>query len=202
MALNYLDLPIFYTVDNNYKKSDEIFCFSESENIDEPEKVYRLMENQNSLFLSPIPVGRFSIKIATGIKRQMFKQALNPGIKSSAILDYLDSVNYDYPENLIREFEPINITQAQLENIIKHKRLLKALRTISSNDIKNNKRFKLEITDGNFQAISDLFDDEFEMSDIPEAAKKYLSYCNNKCLCLDEKDDFFITLPQCPSFIR
>lgn len=150
------------------------------------------MENQNSLFLSPIPVGRFSIKIATGIKRQMFKQALNPGIKSSAILDYLDSVNYDYPENLIREFEPINITQAQLENIIKHKRLLKALRTISSNDIKNNKRFKLEITDGNFQAISDLFDDEFEMSDIPEAAKKYLSYCNNKCLCLDEKDDFFL----------
>lgn len=189
---HYLDLPIFYTVDNNYKKSDEIFCFSESENIDEPEKVYRLMENQNSLFLSPIPVGRFSIKIATGIKRQMFKQALNPGIKSSAILDYLDSVNYDYPENLIREFEPINITQAQLENIIKHKRLLKALRTISSNDIKNNKRFKLEITDGNFQAISDLFDDEFEMSDIPEAAKKYLSYCNNKCLCLDEKDDFFL----------
>lgn len=64
---HYLDLPIFYTVDNNYKKSDEIFCFSESENIDEPEKVYRLMENQNSLFLSPIPVGRFSIKIATGI---------------------------------------------------------------------------------------------------------------------------------------
>ena len=189
---HYLDLPIFYTVDNNYKKSDEIFCFSESENIDEPEKVYRLMENQNSLFLSPIPVGRFSIKIATGIKRQMFKQALNPGIKSSAILDYLDSVNYDYPENLIREFEPINITQAQLENIIKHKRLLKALRTISSNDIKNNKRFKLEIIDGNFQAISDLFDDEFEMSDIPEAAKKYLSYCNNKCLCLDEKDDFFL----------
>ena len=189
---HYLDLPIFYTVDNNYKKSDEIFCFSESENIDEPEKVYRLMENQNSLFLSPIPVGRFSIKIATGIKRQMFKQALNPGIKSSAILDYLDSVNYDYPENLIREFEPINITQAQLENIIKHRRLLKALQTISSNDIKNNKRFKLEITDGNFQAISDLFDDEFEMSDIPEAAKKYLSYCNNKCLCLDEKDDFFL----------
>lgn len=189
---HYLDLPIFYTVDNNYKKSDEIFCFSESENIDEPEKVYRLMENQNSLFLSPIPVGRFSIKIATGVKRQMFKQALNPGIKSSAILDYLDSVNYDYPENLIREFEPINITQAQLENIIKHRRLLKALQTISSNDIKNNKRFKLEITDGNFQAISDLFDDEFEMSDIPEAAKKYLSYCNNKCLCLDEKDDFFL----------
>lgn len=189
---HYLDLPIFYTADNDYRRSDEIFCFSESENIEEPEKVYRLMENQNSLFLSPIPVGRFSIKIATGIKRQMFKQALNPGIKSSAILDYLDSVNYDYPENLIREFEPINITQAQLENIIKHKRLLKALRTISSNDIKNNKRFKLEITDGNFQAISDLFDDEFEMSDIPEAAKKYLSYCNNKCLCLDEKDDFFL----------
>lgn len=189
---HYLDLPIFYTVDNDYRRSDEIFCFSESENIEKPEKVYRLMEPQRSLFLSPIPAGRFSIKIATGVKRKMFKRALNSEIKTSDILDYLDSVNYDYPENLIREFEPINITQAQLEIIIKHRRLSKVLRTISIDDIKNNKRFRLEITDSVFQTISDLFDDEFEMSDIPEAVRNYLRFCSNKCFCLAEKDDFFL----------
>ena len=189
---HYLDLPIFYTVDKDYKKSDEVFCFSESENIEEPEKVYRLMGYRRSLFLSPIPVSRFSIKTATGVKHQMFKRALDSAIRTSAILDHLDSVNYDYPMEMIRKLEPIKVSQAQLEIIVKHRKLSKTLRTISNDDIKNNKRFRLEITDADVREITDLIDDEFEMSDIPKIVRNYMGYCYGKCICVDEPNDVYL----------
>lgn len=189
---HYLGLPVFYTVDNDFKKADEIFCFSESENIEEPEEVYRLMGYQRSLFISPISVSRFSITIVENVKYKMFKKAIDLADKTSDILDYLDSVSYDYPEQLIRKLEPITISQAQLIIIIKHRSLLKALRKICCDDITNNKRFRLEISDADEQAISDLLDDEFEMSDIPEAVRDYLRFCNSICSCIDGKDDFFL----------
>lgn len=189
---HYLDLPIFYTVDKDYKKSDEVFCFSESENIEEPEKVYRLMGYRRSLFLSPIPVSRFSIKTATGVKHQMFKRALDSAIRTSAILDHLDSVKYDYPVEVIRKLEPIKVSQAQLEIIVKHKKLSKTLRAISNDDIKNNKRFRLEIIDADVRAITDLIDDEFEMSDIPKIVRNYMGYCYGNCICIDEPSDVYL----------
>lgn len=189
---HYLDLPIFYTVDDDYKKSDEVFCFSESEKIEEPEKVYRLMGYRHALFLSPVPVGRFSIKIVTGVKHKMFKRALDSAIRTSAILDHLDSVNYDYPVEVIRKLEPIKVSQAQLEIIVKHKKLSKTLRAISNDDIKNNKRFRLEIIDADVRAITDLIDDEFEMSDIPKIVRNYMGYCYGNCICIDEPSDVYL----------
>ncbi len=189
---HYLDLPIFYTVDDDYKKSDEVFCFSESENIEDPEKVYRLMGYRLALFLSPVSVNRFSIKIVTGVKHKMFKRALDSAIRTPDILDHLDSVNYDYPVEEIRKLEPIKVSQAQLEIIVKHRHLSKALREISNDDIKNNKRFRLEITDADVCAITDLIDDEFEMSDIPKVVSNYMGYCNGRCICVDEPSDVYL----------
>lgn len=189
---HYLDLPIFYTADNDYRRSDEIFCFSESENIEEPEKVYRLMGYQRSLFLSPIPVGRFAIKIPTNVKHKLFKKALDIADKTSDILDYLDSVSYDYPEQLIRKLEPVKITQSQLHIIIKHRKLTKILRMLSCEDIRNNKRFRLEITDANELSITDLLNEEFEMSDIPKIVSSYMDYCHGKCICIDEANDVYL----------
>lgn len=188
---HYLDLPIFYTIDG-FKKSDEIFCFSENENIEEPEKVYRLMGYHRSLFISPIPVTRFSITVVTGVKHKMFKKALDIADRTSDILDYLDSVNYNYPEQLIRKLEPIKISQAQLHIIINHKELSKAFQSLSCHDIRINRRFRLEITDADVQTITDLLDDEFEMSDIPKAVRNYMEYCQNKCICFDESSELYM----------
>ena len=189
---HYLDLPIFYTVDKDYKKSDEVFCFSESEKIEEPETVYRLMGYRLALFLSPVSVNRFSIRIERDVKKQMLKRAMASVIMIVGILDYLDSISYNYPVELIRQLDPIEITQFQLSTIIKHKRFLEALQTICSDDIKNNKRFRLEITDADFQTISDLFDDEFEMNDIPKIVRNYMGYCYGKCICVDEPNDVYL----------
>ena len=189
---HYLDLPIFYTVDKDYKKSDEVFCFSESEKIEEPEKVYRLMGYRLALFLSPVSVNRFSIKIVTGVKHKMFKRALDSAIRTPDILDHLDSVNYNYPVEVIRKLEPIIVSQAQLEIIVKHRKLTKTLRTISNDDIKNNKRFRLEITDADVREITDLIDDEFEISDIPKIVRNYMGYCCGKCICVDEPNDIYL----------
>lgn len=189
---HYLDLPIFYTVDNDFKKSDEIFCFSKDENIEVPEKVYRLMGYHHSLFISPIAVNKFGIRIERNVREELFKKALRFAEKTSEILDYLDSVDYDYPEQVIRKLEPIVVSQAQLQIIIKYQKLLKALKKISCDTIKNNKRFRLEINDADEHEISDLLDDDIEMSDIPKDVRRYMEYCHQKCICIDETDDIYL----------
>lgn len=189
---HYLELPVFYAVDNDFKKSDEIFCFNINENIEEPKRIYRLMGYQRSLFISPIAVNKFGIKIERNVKEELFKRALQSAAKTSDILDYFDSINYDYPEQLIRQLEPITISQAQLQIIIKHQRLLKSLRAICCNGIKNNKRFRLEITNADERNISDLLNDEFQMSDVPKNVRDYMERCDEKCICIDDPKDIYI----------
>ena len=189
---HYLSLPIFFTTNNTFKKSDEIFCFSEDENIKDPQKAYRLMDYQRSLFMNPIPVKRFSIAIEKNVKKQLLKKALESADKTSDILDYLDSVNYDYPVEVIRKLEPIKVSQTQLDIIVKHGKLSKALRKISNDDIKNNKRFRLEITDADVQEISTHLDDDFDMNDIPKNVREYMKYCHQKCVCIDTNENFFL----------
>ena len=143
-------------------------------------------------FLSPIPVGRFAIKIPTNVKHKLFKKALDIADKTSDILDYLDSVSYVYPEQLIRKLEPVKITQSQLHIIKKHRKLTKILRMLSCEDIRNNKRFRLEITDANELSITDLLNEEFEMSDISKIVSSYMDYCHGKCICIDEANDVYL----------
>ncbi|WP_024858701.1 sacsin N-terminal ATP-binding-like domain-containing protein [Ruminococcus albus] len=189
---HYLELPIFFTVDNDFKKADEIFCFNKDEDIKEPEKVYHLMGYQRSLFISPVSVNKFGIRIERNVRDELFKRAFQFADKTSDILDYLDSVNYEYPEQLIRKLDPIKISQAQLLIIVKHRKLSKVLRIIICEEIKNNKRFGLEINDADVHDISEFLDDEFEMSDIPKVVRKYMEYCHQKCVCIDEPDDIYL----------
>lgn len=192
VGAHYLELPIFYTVDDDYKNANDIFCFNESENIIDPERVYRLMGFQHSLFLAPVSVSRFSIKIVNKIKHKMFKKALVSKEKTSDILDYLDTVNYDYPQQLIQQLEPIVISQAQLEIIICHKKLLRSLNDICCDYIRTNRRFRLEITDANELDILNIFKDEFEISDIPKDVRNYMDYCHQKCICIDNQKDIYL----------
>ncbi len=190
--IHYLELPIFYTVDNTFKKSGEIFCFSESENIEEPEKVYKLMEYQRSLFISPIPVNGFSIRIEKNVKDNMLKKALKSVDKTADILEYLNSVNYSYSEEILSEIEPIKITQSQLQIILKCKKLVKLLQKICCDAIKDNKRFRLEVIDASEKLITDILKSEFNMSDVPVQIRDYLKYCHEKCICINTSDNFFL----------
>lgn len=190
--IHYLELPIFYTVDNTFKKSGEIFCFSESENIEEPEKVYKLMEYQRSLFIPPIPVNGFSIRIEKNVKDNMLKKALKSVDKTADILEYLNSVNYSYSEEILSEIEPIKITQSQLQIILKCKKLVKLLQKICCDAIKYNKRFRLEVIDASEKLITDILKSEFNMSDVPVQIRDYLKYCHEKCICINTSDNFFL----------
>lgn len=189
---HYLDLPIFYTINGEYKTADEVFCFNDSENILEPGRVYRLMQYQRSLFNAPISVNKFGITIERNVKDRLFKKAFMSTDKTADILDYLDSVVYEYPKQLLHQCEPIKISQAQINTIMKHRKLARLLRDMCCDAIRNNKRFGLEIVDSSEQIITDVLDDEFEMSDIPKDVRKYMEYCHQKCICIDEPDDIYL----------
>lgn len=189
---HYLDLPILYTIDGEYKKADEVFCFNESEKVTEPDRVYRLMGYQLFLFNTSTSVSKFAITIEKNVKDNMFKKALMSADKTNDIFDYLDSVDYVYPKELICQSEPIKISQAQIHIILKHRKLAELLREICCNAIKINNRFRLEIVDTSEQVITDVFEDEFEMSDIPKSVRQYMEYCHKKCICIDEPNDIYL----------
>lgn len=86
---HYLDLPILYTINGEYKTANEVFCFNDSENILEPGRVYKLMQYQRSLFNTPTSVNKFGITIEKNVKDELFKKAFMSKDKTADILDYL-----------------------------------------------------------------------------------------------------------------
>ncbi|MBD5080995.1 MAG: hypothetical protein HDT44_04440 [Ruminococcaceae bacterium] len=189
---HYLDLPILYTIDGEYKNANEVFCFNEKEKITEPDKVCRLMEYSLSLFNATIINNKFEIEIKKNVKDEMFRKALASADKTGDILDYLDSVSYVYTEDLISQIASIKISLEQAYIILKHSKLTDLLRKICCDEIKKNKRFKLEIADVSGKIITDVLGDNIELNDAPEKVRKYMEYCNKKCICIDESNGVFL----------
>lgn len=197
---HFLDLPIFHTVDDTFKKADEIFCFDIDEKITDHRKIYQFIDlgDQLSLFIAPDSVDRFKIKTVKDVKPKIFKSAFTSPDKTSDILDYLDSENYDYPEQLVLQFErelkSIDFTKIQIQTIILHQKLLKVLQKISCDAIKKNEISRLTIADSDDQLtdISDCLFDDFEMTDIPESAKRYMDNCHEKCTIIDCPNEIYL----------
>lgn len=113
---SYLKLPLFCSVSGEYKAAQDIFYFDPAENVPEPERAYRLLAPRKALFLVPadISVGSFGITVERKVTDRLFQKALLSRSATEEILEYLDSVGYEYSERQLPTNEDMSFHESQI----------------------------------------------------------------------------------------
>lgn len=191
---HYLTLPLFETVDGDYRRASEVFCFDPAEKISEPARVAKLLGLSKALFLVPEQnsVGRFDITVERDACNRLFRRAFSVPQFTGDILEYLGAVGYEYSEKQFPKDEVIKLEVAQLECIMKYNRLADIFLRISNEAIRSNKRPRFSITGAKVIHISEVLSGGFELSETPRAVENYMEYCSGACICLDIKENRFL----------
>ena len=113
---SYLKLPLVCSVSGEYKAAQDIFYFDPAENVPEPERAYRLLAPRKALFLVPadISVGSFGITVERKVTDRLFQKALLSRSATEEILEYLDSVVYEYSERQLPTNEDMSFHESQI----------------------------------------------------------------------------------------
>ncbi len=191
---HYLTLPLFETVSGEYKQAADIFCFDPAEQISEPGKVANLLCTSKDLFLAPenITVSRFGITIEKNVHARLFRQAMLSAQYTSDILEYLDSVGYEFSEKQFPKDEDFTLQKDQLECIMKYRKLAGVVLQIANDAIRNNRRPRFSIDGAEITSLTEVLSGGFELSETPRIVEKYMQYCKEACICLDIADNQFL----------
>ena len=191
---HYLTLPLFETVTGEFKQAESIFCFEPAEKIGEPIKVGTLLGASKKLFLVPenITVGRFGITVEQNVYNRLFRRALHMPQLTSEILEYLDSVGYEYSEKQFPKDEDLRLQKAQLECIMKYRKLARIVLQIANDAIRNNRRPRFSIIGTDTTLLKEVLYGGFELSETPQVVEKYMQYCQEACICIDIADNQFL----------
>ena len=116
---HYLALPLFETIDGEFKRARDIFCFDPAEKIGDPIKVARLIGTAKSLFLVPenITAGRFGIAVEQNVYKRLFIRALHVPQLTAEILEYLETVGYEYSEKQFPKDEELKLDTSLKGNV-------------------------------------------------------------------------------------
>ncbi len=191
---HFLKLPLFFTANSDYKPATDVFYFDPAENVTEPEKVFKLLMLQKSLFLAPqdISVGRFGISIERDVNNRLFKRALYSESAVEIILNYLDSVDYEYTDRQIPRNEVLGLSIIQMQCFMKHPRVAEILQKNANEAIRRNQRPFFALSGMHEAKLSDTIPEGLELEDTPTTVGKYMTYCGGTCFCLDiPKDCYF-----------
>lgn len=191
---HYLTLPLFEAVDGEFKRAQDIFYFDPTEKIEEPIKVANLIGASKSLFLVPenVTVGRFGITVEQNVYNRLFRRAMVASQLTREILDYLETVGYEYSEKQFPKDEDLKLETAQLECIMRHKRLADIILRTANNAVRNNRRPRFSVIGAAVTPISDVLYGGFELSETPRTVEKYMQYCREACICLDIAEEQFL----------
>ena len=191
---HYLTLPLFETVRGDYKQASEIFCFDPEEQISDPINVAKMLGASKDLFLVPnnIPVSHFGIMIERNVYNRLFSRALLLPQYTNDLLEYLDSVGYEFSEKQFPKDEDLNLQKAQLECIMKCRKLAHTMLLVANDAIRNNRRPRFSIVGAEITSLAEILPGEFELSETPRVVESYVQYCNMACICLNIADNQFL----------
>lgn len=191
---HYLTLSLFETVSGVFKQAADIFCFDPAEQINEPIKVAELLGVSKDLFLAPedTAVGRFGITIEKNVYNHLFKRAMLLTEYTCDILEYLDSAGYEFSEKQFPKDEDLKLQKAQLECIMKYKKLANIVLQIANDAVRNNGRPRFSIVGAEITSLAEILSSEFELSETPREVQRYMQYCKEACICLDIADNQFL----------
>lgn len=191
---HYLNLPLFLTVDGEFKSSREVVCFDTKEKIADQQKVHRLLGCDKPLFIPPENINAYNYGIAVehGVNNKLFDRALADSKVTSEILEYLDSVEYEYKESRIPNNDIVELSAEQIKVIMRHNRVADLFQKVAVDNVKKKMRPKVSISGAELQPIRSALYTDFEPSETPEKVEAYLKYCEEKCTCLDIDENRFM----------
>lgn len=191
---HFLQLPLLYTTNGKFESADNVCCFKHEENIIEPEKVHRLLDIHESLFIMPMVPNqsKYGIRIITAAYKQLVRKSLLNQDKTADALALLDCAKYYYEEDEISAISSLNITIQQIETIFKYKRLSRVFINLSNERIKKHARPSFSLQDDTQQTLTGLLSEEFDVNDMPERIRAYLSFCSQKCILADIGDTDYL----------
>lgn len=196
----FLDLPLFYTQENQLRRNREIFCFSAKENIDDPEIMSLLIDYGKELFIPPEDytkgISAFGIKIEGDVHFRLLKKALcDQSILRDALneLDKNDSVYFELAERL----GALSIPFVNLPEISRHKACIESLNKLNTGKIKSKLQIDISVTNApNVNDVRHIIspDEPLEMSYMDNVCALY--FTNRKygyvCAPLAEGQLYFV----------
>ena len=191
---HFLMLPLFKTVDGQFKRSSEIFCFASEEKIFEPVLAAKLISASKALFMLPedMNASRFGIAVERNIYDRLLILALNFEQKTGKILEYLDAAGYEYSEKKFPKYAELMLTSAQIECIMRCRGLADIMLRISNDAVRNRMRPRFSIKNDGFSSIFEVLYDSFELNETPKAVENYMTLCKGRCKCIDIPKNRFL----------
>lgn len=189
---HYSQLPLFYAVDNTYKKANEVFVFNQ-ENLIEPVTVYQLLKRQDTLFdvTDPGLAAKVGIESVGNVYNELFKKALSDTEVTDQALEILTRAKYRGYSEVLSTYSIINLTPDQIRCIFKYKEAKDAFVNEANARIEKTMRPVFRINEPKSVNLQDVLYDGFTVDDTPNAIKRYLNYCSAKCVCIEiEKNEY------------
>lgn len=183
---HYSQLPLFYAVDNTYKKASEIFVFDQ-EKLIEPVTIYRLLKRQDTLFdvSNPSLATRVGIESVSNVYDLLFKKILSDPEITDQALEILIRAKYHGYLDVLSTFSTINLTSDQIKVIFKYEEAKEAFVNAANTRIRKNMRPIFQMKSVDMVDLTDVLYEEFVVDDTPAIVKNYLLYCSSKCTCID-----------------
>lgn len=185
----FLQLPIFYTVENNFRCSQEIFCFPISqENIPDPEGAYLLLGEKRELFLPSKQSYRKNpgISIVHNVAVKLFERAMTVPDATENILNMLSTFEDFSFSKMAETVGSQSFTVSQIVSFSKHSKCANAFRDVALDKLKKRVRpeFSIAITSNELCDVRtiDSAEDPLDATDFDATASQYLKSINYKCL--------------------
>lgn len=198
---NFLELPIFYTVEEKFRTSNQIFCFSNQDDIPDPMAAYLLLNEKRELFLFPQKGTHKNpgIYVLKDVYNKLFTKALNDPTSTKDILELLSKVkSFAYAE-AIKNSKEQTLTLEQIRVFASYRECDKAFKSFTVKSVKNNIKQKYYLNTSNVDIIDvkniDSSGEAFDKDDFDKNALNYLTNRQFRCTLLDDVPDnfFFIT---------
>ena len=189
-----LQLPLFKCVNGEYLAANDIVCYDRAETLPDPERVHKILAIDKALFIPPegININKFGIQTEQGIKARLLNRAIANDALTDEALSYLDSVEYEYPEDLITNLGSFSISVDQCAIIMKHDTFLKRMIRNACNHIRQKQRPQFSITGAKLEHLTEVMPSGFDFGELPDPVERYLNYCGGKCLCIDTPNNAYI----------
>jgi len=191
----YLNLPIFYTVNENFRSINEIFCFSPNEDIPNPVEAYRLLGESRELFLPSKQ--NLGITIEKDIAKKLFERAMRNPSTTESVLKYLSAIkSFPYEENL-ESFDDLLLNLEQVITISKFSKCINAFTklAVAKLQIKRRPQFRLRMEGQSTSDVRNTMSDVLlNAADFEENAAKYFELINYRCIKSEKlsENSFFI----------
>ena len=192
----YLELPIFKSVENQFRTASEVFCFPISEEVPEPEITYLLLGESKELFL---PSNRAldknpGIQLVTQVANKLFGQAMRVPehtTESLAVLTQMKDFNFI---KAIEGIYPYSFTIEQLAVFARFPQCIEAFQKHAVGLLKKSQSPTYTISpDGlTFLDVKQLDPkDPLEISDFDTNAARYLNLIGYRYVLIPDTPDNF-----------